>query len=91
MFFFDRLNNYHSDIKLTIEVNLSKFLDTELTYISGAYKFKVFRKITKLPPPWTSKTPKRYKRNTVNGALHLLKRISSKSDEEISLIKVYEG
>ena len=58
---FDRLNSYYPDIKLTIEVNPSKFLDTKLTNINGTYKFNVYRKNTKLPSPWTSKTPKRYK------------------------------
>ena len=32
--FFDRLNNYHPNIKLTIEVNPSRFLDTKLTNIN---------------------------------------------------------
>ena len=58
---FDRLNNYHPSIKLTTEVNPSKLLDTKLTNINGAYKFNVYRKNTKLPSPWTSKSPKRYK------------------------------
>ena len=31
---FNRLNNYHPNIKLTIELNPSKFLDTNLTSIS---------------------------------------------------------
>ena len=35
----------------------------------------------------TSKTPKRYKQNTINGDLHRSKRILSNSDEEIPLIK----
>ena len=30
---FDQLNNYHPNIKLTIEVNPSKYLDTKLTNI----------------------------------------------------------
>ena len=84
---FDRLNNYHPSIKLTIEVNSSKLLDTKLTNISGAYKLNVYRKNTKLPSPWTSKSPKRYKPNTINGDLHRSKRISSNFDEEIPLIK----
>ena len=67
---FDRLNSYHPNIKLTIEVNPSKFLDTKLTNTNGTYKFNVYRKNTKQPSPWTSKTPKRYKRNTINGDLH---------------------
>ena len=48
---FDRLNNYHSNIKFTIEVNPSKFLNTKLTNIIGAYKFNVYWKNTKLPSP----------------------------------------
>ena len=63
------------------------FLDTKLTNIYGTYKFNVYRKNTKPPSPWTSKTPKRYKRNTINGDLHRSKRISSNFDEEIPLIK----
>ena len=84
---FDWLNNYHPNIKLTIEVNPIKFLDTKLTNINCTYKFNVYRKNTKLPSPWTSKTPKRYKWNTINGDLHCSKRISSNFDEEIPLIK----
>ena len=34
---FDQLNSYHPNIKLTIEVNPSKFLDTKLTNINGTY------------------------------------------------------
>ena len=62
-------------------------MDTKLTNINCTYKFNVYRKNTKLPSPWTSKTPKRYKRNTINGDLHRSKRISSNFDEEIPLIK----
>ena len=84
---FDQLNSHHPNIKLTIEVNPSKFSDTKLTNISGTYKFKVYWKNTKLPSPWTSKTPKCCKQNTINGDLDHSKRISSNFDEEISLIK----
>ena len=41
---FDRLNNYHPNIKLIIEVNPSKFLAPKLTNINSAYKFKGHRK-----------------------------------------------
>ena len=84
---FDRLNNYHPNIKFTIEVNPSKFLDTKLTNINGVYKFNVYQKDTKLPSPWTSKTPKRYKQNSIKGDLHHSKRISSNFDKEVPLIK----
>ena len=66
-YLFNQMNSYHPNIKLTIELSPSKFLDTKLTNISGIYKFNVHRKQTKLPIPWTSKVPKRYKCNTING------------------------
>ena len=81
----DWSNSYHPNIKLTIEVNPSKFLDNKLTNINGTYKFNIYWWNTKLPSPWTSKIPKRW--NTNNGDLHLSKRISSNFDEEIPLIK----
>ena len=37
---FDQLSSYHPTIKLTIEVNPSKFLDTKLSNINGTYIFK---------------------------------------------------
>ena len=82
---FNQLNNYHSNIKLDIEVNLSKFSDTKLlpTLMVPINSTKN----TNLPSPWTTKTPKRYKRNTINGHLHRSKRILSNFDEEILLIK----
>ena len=58
---FDQLKNYHPNIKFTLEVNPSKFLDTKLTNVNGGYKFNVYRKNTKPPSTWTSKTPKCYK------------------------------
>ena len=85
---FDRLNSYHPNFKLTIEVNPSNFLDTKLINVNGTYKFNVHWKNTKILSPWTSKIPKRYKRNTINGDLRRSKRISSNDeDEEIPLIK----
>ena len=84
---FDRLNNYHPNNKLTIDVNPSKFLDAKLTNINGAYKLNVYWKNTKLPSPWSSKTPKRYKKYIIICDLHHSKRISSDLDEKISLMK----
>ena len=84
---FDQLNSYHPNIKLYIEVNPSKFLDTKLANINGTYKFNVYRKNTKLTSPWTSRFPKHYKQNTINGDLHHSKRISSNFDKEIPLTK----
>ena len=38
----DRLNSYHTNIKLTMEVNSSMFLDTKLIKMNGTYKFNVY-------------------------------------------------
>ena len=62
-------------------------MDTKLTNINGTYKFNVYWKNTKLPLPWTSNTPKRYKRNAINDDLHRSKRILSNFDEETPPIK----
>ena len=67
---FDQLNNYHPNIKLTREVNPRKVLDTKFTNINGVYKSNVYWKHTKLLSPWISKSPERYKQNTINGDLH---------------------
>ena len=81
---FDQLNSYYPNIKIIIEVNPSKFLNTKLTNINGTYEFNVYWKNAKLPSPWTSKPPKW---NTINSDLHRSKRLSSNFDEEIPLIK----
>ena len=65
-----QLNSYLSIIKLAMEVYPSKFLDTKFTNYHGTYKFNVYPKNIKLPASWTSKTPKHYQRNTINGDLH---------------------
>ena len=64
---FFKLNNYHWNIKLTIEISPTKFLDTQLVNLNGKIETKVYRKLDELPVPWSSKIPKRYKRNAING------------------------
>ena len=63
---FHALNSYHENIKLTIEISPSKFLDTLLINLEGKYITKVHRKESKLPIHWSSKIPKQSKRNTNN-------------------------
>ena len=84
---FDQLNNYHQNIKLTIEVNPSKFSDTKFNNTDAAYKFNVYPKNTTLPSPWTTKVPKRCKRNTIICDLRHSKRMLSNFDEDILMIK----
>ena len=77
---YERCNNYHPNIKLTVEINPNKFMDTEIIENEGGIETKVYRKTTELPVPWASNIPKRYKRNTINT-------IVSNLDNELVIIK----
>ena len=69
---FEALNNFHPNKKLTIEVNPEKFLDTKILLNNeGVVTTQVYRKENKKAVPWVSKIPKRYKRNTISGDLHI--------------------
>ena len=81
------MNSYHPKIKLTIETNPKKFLDIMITINNGRVHTNIYRKCTKLPTHWSSRVPKRYKRNAITGDLHRSKRISSNLKEEVSLIR----
>ena len=83
---FEKLDNYHPNIKLTIEVSLAKPLDTSLHLNKGIYDFKVYRKTTNQSTHRPSKIPKRYQRNMILGDLHRSNRISSSFSEEIKFI-----
>ena len=62
-------------------------MDTEIIENKGVIEIKVYRMITKLPVPWTSNIPKRYKRNTINTDLYRAKRIATNLDNELVIIK----
>ena len=69
---FEALNNVHPNIKLTIEVNPEKFLDTKILLKNeGVVTTQVYRKENKKAVPWVSKIPKRYKRNTISGDIEV--------------------
>ena len=45
------LNDYHRNIKLTIEANPREFLETQIITKDGKIKTDIYRKSTKLPVP----------------------------------------
>ena len=47
----------------------------------------MYRNSTKLPVPWSSSIPKRYKRNTITTDLYRAKRIPTNLDNELVIIK----
>ena len=79
---FNDLNNYHQSIKLTLELNPKRFLDTNLEFENRILITSVYHKETKLPTPRNSKIPKNYKRNVIIGDLHRSKRISTDFTKE---------
>ena len=79
---FEELNSYHENIKLMLEVNSTKFLDTELVRENVQILMQVFIKSTKLPVHWSSKIPVRYKCSAIIGELHQAKGIGSDFNKE---------
>ena len=70
---FKKLNNYHPEIKLAVEINPPKFLDTEIIILNNEVVTSVHRKESKLPVPWESKVPKPCEHNTLLGEKKILK------------------
>ena len=81
------LNLYHENIKLTLETNPNKFLDTEIIRTDQGIKTQVYNKAKKVPVHWSSKVPFKYKRNAITGELHRAKRKASDFDEETKRIR----
>ena len=50
---FEKLNSYNKNINPTLEVNPTKFLDTELVRKNGEITTQVFSTSTKLPVHWS--------------------------------------
>ena len=85
---YNALNSFHNNIRLTIEKNSTKFLDTHiLRNINGTLAFKVVGKDTKLPTHWSSAIPKLYKRNIIKRDLFTAIKIGSDFKHELELIK----
>ena len=64
---FEDLNSYHQNIKLTVEMNLSKLLDTELIREKGSILTQVFNKPHEFPVHWNFKIPISYRHNAIIG------------------------
>ena len=60
---FNDLNNYHENIKFTVENAPKRFLETQILCENITISTKVVSNEFKLPVHWNSKIPKRYKRN----------------------------
>ena len=67
---FNDLNNYHHNIKLTLELNRKRLLNTKLGFQNWKLITSIYHKEAKLPTSWNSKTLKNYKNNVIIGDLH---------------------
>ena len=65
----------------------TKFLDINITLIDGKAVTSVHRKPNKFPTHWSSKVPKRYKRNAINGDLNRSYRIGNDFTKEKDVIR----
>ena len=81
------LNCYHANINFTVKVNSSKFLDSNIKIVNGKVETSVYWKPNKMPVHWTSKVPKCYKRNAINGDLNRSYQISMNFDHEKEIIR----
>ena len=72
---------------MSIQVNLSKFLDTEILIKNGIIKTSVVVKESKIPNHWSSVVPKKYKRKAILGDLHRSHKMSSNFELEKQRIK----
>ena len=82
------LNTYHDNIKITIEENPTKFLDTEIVRHNSAIITKVYTRSNKFPVHWGSKIPLRYKHNPITGDLHRANKIASSFSSKTRRIKI---
>ena len=74
---FEELNHYHLNVKLTIEINPSKFLDMEIMIKNGIIETSVAVKGSKIPIHGSSAVPKKYKGNAILGDLHRANKVWS--------------
>ena len=84
---FSKMNSYHRNINLTIEINLSKFLDTKTVQKMNEIKCFSHHKDNKLPFHWKSAVPSNYKKNVAVGDLHRANKIGSDLEKEVSIMK----
>ena len=84
---FDKMNSYHPNIKLAIEISLEKFLDTKILRTSMQIHCFMYQKVNTKPIHWNLAVSKSYKRNVIIGDFQRAKRISRDFDYEISVIR----
>ena len=86
---FEKFNTYHDNIKLTIEENPTKFLDTEIVRHNSAIITKAYIRPNMFPIHGSSKIPLRYKHNAITGDLQRANKIASNFSSETRIKTKY--
>ena len=80
-------NAYHPNITFTVEENPTHFLDTAFQFKDHSFSTSTYVKPGKLPAHWKSATPVKWKRNTLWGALHRAKRLTTNWEQDLQSVK----
>ena len=78
---FVNLNSCYGNVKLALEINPKKFLNTEIIHMYRRIKKQVYNKLKKLPVH-ASKIPFNNKRNAIMNEVNRAKRIVSEFDKK---------
>ena len=84
---FQNLKSYHTNMKLILEENPRKFLDTEIIRKNNTISTQVFTKLTKFPVHLSFKIPTNYKRNAITSELHRAKKFATDFSKKLRRIK----
>ena len=79
---FEKLINHQRNIKFTIEINLSTFLDMEFRIKNGIMEISIVVKKSTIPSHWSSAVSKKYKWNAILGDIHRAHEIQSNLELE---------
>ena len=80
---FQKINSYHLSIKLTLEENPRKFLDTKIIRDNNIFSTEAFTKLTKFPVHWSSNILINYKQKNITSELHRAKKLTKNFEKKI--------
>ena len=81
------MNSYHLNIKLTLEENPRKVLDTKIIRKNNTISTQTFTKLTKFPVHWSSNIPINYKQKSITSQLHRAKKLAMNFEKKLRRIK----
>ena len=83
---FQKMNSYLLNIKLTLQENPRKFLDTKIIRENNT-STQAFTKLTKFPVHWSSNIPINHKQKSITSELHRAEKLTTNFEKKIRRIK----